>query len=150
MIMTSLTTLRPATEQDSMAIARLIQIASDGVTDYLWSTLTNDYPGCTLLEIGAQRYANPDSVFSFRNCTLAVADDTIQGMAMTFAIPPADPTTAASSQVEPQSESRSESKGADTTAEPDVLAPYALEQPNSWYLCALGVFPEFRCQILNR
>lgn len=29
---------------------------------------------------------------------------------------------------------------------PDVLAPYSLEAPGTWYICALAVFPEFRGQ----
>lgn len=55
---------RPATVADCPTLARLMQIASDGVTDYIWSTLQEDYPGLTPLEIGAKRYADPTGLSS--------------------------------------------------------------------------------------
>lgn len=132
---TTITTFQPAREQDCLTLARLMQIASDGVCDYVWNTLVDEYPGLLPVEIGARRYADADSNFSYRNCTLAIADGVIQGMMMAFPIPPLDPT--APTPLPPAD------NGA---AMPDVLAPYALEQPNSWYICALAVFAEFRCQ----
>ncbi|MEL6384996.1 MAG: GNAT family N-acetyltransferase [Cyanobacteria bacterium J06626_18] len=131
---TTLTTFRPATQKDCPTIARLIQIASDGVCDYIWNTLTDDYPGLLPIEIGAQRYAEADGNFSYCNCTLAIAGGVIQGLMMAFPIPPADSTAPP------------EPPAANGAIAPDVLAPYALEQPNSWYICALAMFAEFRCQ----
>ena len=130
---------RPATVADCPTLARLMQIASDGVTDYIWSSLQEDYPGLTPLEIGAQRYADPTGLFSYRNTILATTGDAIQGMMLTFPIPPHDPTA-----------DQDASSGTEAEAtEPDVLAPYALEQPNSWYICALAMFPEYRGQGLG-
>ncbi len=136
---TILTNFRPATQQDCPTIARLMQIASDGVCDYIWNTLTDDYPGLLPIEIGAQRYADADGNFSYRNCTLAIASGVIQGLMMAFPIPPADPAA-------PSSEPSPAPPTANGAIAPDVLAPYTLEQPNSWYICALAVFAEFRCQ----
>lgn len=62
------TLFRPATLEDCYTIARLFQIASDGVSYYIWSTLVSEYPGLTLLEIGAKRYTNEDGLFSYKNC----------------------------------------------------------------------------------
>lgn len=129
---------RTATEADCLAIARLMQIASDGVCDYLWTLQQEQFPELTLLEIGAIRYGTADAAFSYSNCVLAVTGDTIQGMVMAFAIPPQDPAAPLSTPFVGGS-----------TAIADVLSPYLLEQPNSWYICALAIFPEYRRQGLG-
>jgi ribosomal protein S18 acetylase RimI-like enzyme len=127
---------RPATIDDCYNIAELIRLSSDGVTDYVWSTLADEYPGLTPLEIGAKRYAREESNFSYKNCVMAEHDREVMGMMLTFPIPvhdsyenatPTPPSTAPSS-------------------EPNVLAPYSLEAPGTWYICALALLPEFRGQ----
>ncbi|MEM1310311.1 MAG: GNAT family N-acetyltransferase [Cyanobacteria bacterium P01_H01_bin.153] len=133
------TRFRPATVQDCPTAAGLMQIAADGVCDYIWSLQQDKFPELTLLEIGIKRYAAGEGNFSYRNCTLAYipgdrTQERIQGMIMAFAIPPEAP--------EPQNPESSE----EMLPGMEVLAPYALEQPNSWYICALAVFPEYRRQ----
>lgn len=133
------TTLRSATVQDCPTAARLMQIAADGVCDYIWSLQQDEFPTLSPLEIGAKRYAEGEGNFSYRNCTLALTHDEhqqerVQGMVMAFAIPSEEVSTAAA-EAPPE-----DFPGA------EVLAPYALEQPNSWYICALAVFPPYRQQ----
>jgi ribosomal protein S18 acetylase RimI-like enzyme len=125
------TTFRAARIEDCYAIAELFSIASDGVADYVWSTLTADYPGLTLLDIGAKRYANPDSNFSYKNCVVAEQDGEVIGIMVTFV-------------TEESEEEATISESEDTSDEPDVLAPYSLEAPGTWYICAIALFPEFR------
>ena len=132
-MLTVTTTYRPARVEDCFTIARLFQMAADGVADYLWSTLQADNPGLTPLEIGAKRFANPDSNFSYRNCVMAERGSEIAGMMMSFAILESD-EAAPEIPAEPSRET------------PDVMAPYALEKANTWYICGLAVFPEFRGQ----
>lgn len=134
------TTFRAATVRDCAMLARLMQIASDGVCDYIWSLQQAEFPGRSLLEIGAKRYAEGEGNFSYRNSTMAFTIDDqhqeqVQGMMMAFAIPPAErsPTTS-----EPQPDELAPGM--------EVLQPYSLEQPNSWYICALAVFPQYRGQ----
>ena len=132
--------LRSATIEHCPTAARLMQIASDGVCDYIWSLQQNEFPELSLLEIGAKRYAKDEGNFSYRNCTLACIQDNqaqeqIQGMMMAFAIP-------SQASDAPSSESETE----ETFPGMEVLAPYSLEQPNSWYICALAVFPHYRQQ----
>jgi ribosomal protein S18 acetylase RimI-like enzyme len=132
---------RAATIADCPKIAELFSMASDGVSDYIWSTLTDEYPGLTLLEIGAKRYANEQRLFSYKNCIVAEQAGEVIGMMLTFPIeestdapePPADEALPSPS----------------PTSEPDVLAPYNLEAPGTWYICGLAVFPEFRGQGLG-
>jgi GNAT superfamily N-acetyltransferase len=137
------THFRPATRSDCPTLARLMQIAADGVCDYIWSLQQAEFPDLTLLEIGAKRYAEGEGNFSYRTCVMAFGDEDrgptgkrsrAQGMMMAFAIPPAD--SAPSSAPDPEA----------VTPEMAVLAPYELEQPNSWYVCALAVFPAYRGQ----
>jgi ribosomal protein S18 acetylase RimI-like enzyme len=121
---------RRATPDDSPTIARLFQIASDGVVDYIWETLRPQYPDLAPLEIGALRYADPENAFGYKNCVLAELKGQVVGMMNSFSILPATPDQEASIL-------------ADLSGDPDVLAPYGLEAPNTWYICALAVFPEF-------
>ncbi|MBE9114810.1 GNAT family N-acetyltransferase [Lusitaniella coriacea LEGE 07157] len=121
---------RPAHIEDCRKIAELFTIASDGVSNYVWSTMSADYPGLTLLEIGAQRYANPDGNFSYKNCVVAEKEGEVVGLLVTFPIPESEGDSA-TEEVEEASE------------EPDVLAPYNLEAPGTWYVCAIALFPEF-------
>jgi ribosomal protein S18 acetylase RimI-like enzyme len=87
------------------------------------------------LEIGAKRYADETNVFGYTHCIMAECNGTTLGMMNTFSIAPA---ADAPSSTEPAPEQPAH--------EPDVLAPYNLEAPNTWYICALAVFPEFRRQ----
>lgn len=142
------TLFRAATIDDCYTIAQLFRIASDGVSDYLWSTLSDQYPGLTLIEIGAERYTNPDSLFSYKNCVLAEQNGEAIGMMLTFPMTAEEsqgvateliPNVLEASQVTEQSEPSEPS-------EPDVLAPYNLEALGTWYICALALFPKFRRQ----
>jgi ribosomal protein S18 acetylase RimI-like enzyme len=132
------TVFRAATPDDCYTIAQLVGIASDGVSVYIWSTLTADYPGLSLLEIGAQRYTNKKSLFSYKNCVLAERNAETAGMMITFPVAEAE-AVAVPETPDPIAE-------ATTPQEPDVLAPYALEAPGTWYIAALAMFPEFRGQ----
>ena len=116
---------RAATKEDCYDIARLFRIASDGVVDYVWSTLAPKYPGLAPLEIGARRYASEEGNFSYKNCVVAERDGAVIGMLFTFPI-----------------EDRQEV--GDEPADP-ILEPYEkLEIPGSLYICALALFPKFR------
>lgn len=113
---------RPARKEDCATIARLYSISSDGVADYVWTQLAE--PGENILDVGRRRYEREDSVFSFRNCTIAEVDGKIAGMLVAFPM-----------QVDP-------------AAEPDsdpVLAPFSrLEEDGSYYICGVAVFEQYR------
>lgn len=131
MLTLSSLTFRPARVEETPTLARLFQYAADGVVDYIWTTLQPEYPGLTPVEIGALRYAQPDNVFGYRNALFAELGGQVVGMAVSFPIAPDVETDPSADSAEP--------------GDP-VLAPYGLEEPDSWYLCALAVFPEFRGQ----
>ena len=123
---TSAVSFRPARRQDCRTIARLFQISSEGVADYVWSRY--DCPGLSLLEIGAQRYTREDTAFSYQNCLLAVRDGRTVGLVHAFAMP--------------------ESEGEESDP---VLRPYSeLALPGSFTVSSLAVFPEHRGQGIGR
>jgi ribosomal protein S18 acetylase RimI-like enzyme len=117
-------TLRPARRGEARIAARLMQIAADGMADYTWSTLAE--PGDDLLDVGEQRLARVGTPMSFENATFAELDGMVSGMMLGFPVPDGDVPVAA------------------PDADP-VLAPLMeLEQPNSFYICALAVFEKRR------
>lgn len=116
---------RPARRDDARDIAALFRISSEGVADYVWTTLQDDYPGLSLPEIGERRYRRENTDFSYQNCLMAEADGAVVGMMHSYAMPDA---------LEPL---------------PDdfdpVLRPMAeLEIPGSLYISGLALRPDFR------
>jgi ribosomal protein S18 acetylase RimI-like enzyme len=113
---------RPAQKSECRIIAELFSIASDGVADCIWTKYAE--PGENIFEFGAKHYASEDSVFSYTNCTVADLEGKIIGILVAF----------------PMHESEDE----DSDVDP-ILAPYMkLEQYNSYYICAMALFPEYR------
>jgi len=122
---TETVTFRPAKKEECRTIASLYSISSDGVADYIWTKLAQ--PGEDLMDVGQRRYEQEDSVFSYKNCTVAVLDEKVIGMAVAF--PMSVDKNTAPSDIDP------------------VLAPYSkLEEDNSYYICGLCLFPEYRGQ----
>ncbi len=146
------TIFRFATHDDCNTIAQLFRISSEGVSDYVWSTLADDYPGLTPIEIGAKRYANEEGSFSYKNCVLAERAGEIIGMMLTFPIEDSQEAVssdAVSRKLLPALTPKFIEQPTSILAEPsepDVLDPYSLEAPGTWYICALALFPAFRRQ----
>ena len=118
-------TFRAATREDSRKIAELFRISSDGVVEYVWSTLAPEYPGLEPLEIGAVRYAREEGNFSYTNCVVAEREGEVIGQLCTYPV----------------------EAGAEMTDEPadPILEPYErLEIPGTLYISSLAVFDEFR------
>lgn len=115
---------RPAGGEECRTIARLYSISSDGLADYIWTTLAK--PGEDILDVGERRYSNEELIFSYKNCIAAEYEGEIIGMLVAFPMYlPGGPNAA---------------------NEPDpVLAPYAkLEKDSSYYIMGVAVFPEYR------
>ncbi len=122
---------RPATANDARAIADLVAIASGGVAVIGWAEEAAREAGISPMDVGARTYARPHGQYSYRNTVVAESNGAILGALLTFAMhrrqgepaqpPPFDGT--------------------------DVFAPYNyLEAPDSWYICAMAVFPGYRGQ----
>ncbi len=118
-------TYRVATSEDSRKIAELFRISSDGVVDYVWSTLAPEYPGLAPIEIGTLRYAREEGNFSYKNCVVAELEGAVIGQLCAYPV----------------------EAGPEETYEPTdpVLEPYeSLEIPGTLYISSLAVFDEFR------
>ena len=113
--------LRPASPADAMSIAQLISIASDGVSDYLWSRDAD--PSEEPLDYAQRRYQRDDINIGYRNSTIVCRDGETIGLLLAF---PAI--------VDPE------------YVETDpILAPFAeLEAADSYYICSMAVFDEYR------
>ena len=113
--------IRPADVDDCGKIAELYSVASDGVADYVWSKLAE--PGEKLLDVGRRRYRREDTPFSYRNCTVVEMDGEVAGMLVAFPMH-CDP--------------------GEIESDP-VLRPYSdLEQDNSFYICGVALYPDYR------
>lgn len=132
---------RAATVNDCPKIAQLFSIATDGVANYIWSTLQADYPGLSLIEIGTKRYAQEQTDFSYQNCVVVEYDGSVIAMIVNFSL------KASESEYERNSEFAASSEI--SVSEPNVLTPYytlKLKAPSTWYIGGLAVCPKFRCQ----
>lgn len=118
---------RPGRSSDARDIARLFQITSEGVADYIWSQLAE--PGQDLLDVGTARYARDNVDFSYQNCLIAEADGQVIGMMHSYAMHH-DPDPA------PMTD--------------PVLAPYAdMEVPDTLYISSLAIHDGWRNQGLG-
>jgi ribosomal protein S18 acetylase RimI-like enzyme len=118
--------LRRAAKSDAAVLARLIDIAGEGLPAHLWSASAE--PGETPLDVGRRRAEREEGGFSYRNCCVAEADGRPAGMLLGYRQP--DPY-----------------ETADLADVPEVVRPLIeLEAmaPGSWYINALAVLPEFQ------
>ena len=116
-------TYRDAVKSDCPDIAKLFQLASDGVADYVWTIHAK--PGESSIDVGIRRYMREDTAFSYQNCLIATVSDKIAGMMLAYPM-----------EVD---------LDMDETEIDPVLLPYArLEEDQSLYISAMAVFPAYR------
>jgi ribosomal protein S18 acetylase RimI-like enzyme len=119
--------IRKARPDDAPALARLIDIAGEGIPSWLWSRSAE--PGQSAEQVGCERAARAEGGFSYRNARVCV-DTTghIVGMLLSYRQP--DPYELP-----------------DLAELPAVVRPLVeLEAaaPGTWYVNALATFPESR------
>ncbi|WP_424968498.1 GNAT family N-acetyltransferase [Dinoroseobacter sp. S375] len=117
--------IRPAVPDDAPALAQLIDIAGEGIPNWLWTRACTE--GQTPLEIGTERAKRPAGGFSYTNALVADADGAPLGMVLSYPI------------TEPPEE--------DPEDLPAPIAPFvALEKHSvgTWYINALAVFEAAR------
>lgn len=115
---------RPACKEDCRLIAQLYSMATDGVADYIWSTLAE--AGEDILDVGTRRYMREDIPFSYKNCIVADLNGKVIGMLVSYPI-------------------ILEKNNVDDSKIDPVLLPYQkLEEDQSYYICGVAFFPEYR------
>lgn len=119
--------IRNARPDDAPALARLIDIAGEGLPSWLWSRSAE--PGQTAEQVGCERAAREEGGFSYRNARICVdTSGHIIGMLLSYRQP--DPYELP-----------------DLAELPAVVRPLVeLEAaaPGTWYVNALATFPESR------
>ncbi|MEQ8354780.1 MAG: GNAT family N-acetyltransferase [Kiloniellaceae bacterium] len=119
---------RVARREDSRTLARLIEIAGEGIPAYLWAQQAK--AGETALDVGAEWAAREDASFSYRNAVVAHREGEILGMLLAYPLP------------QPSAAER-----AGLAELPELLRPLVdLEHqvPGSFYVNALAVFESCR------
>ena len=117
--------LRAAGKSDAAALARLIDIAGEGLPTHLWSTAAGE--GETALDVGARRAEREEGGFSYRRAHVAEVDGAVAAMLLGYRQP--DPY-----------------ETGDLAALPEVIRPLVeleVQAPGSWYVNALAVLPAF-------
>ncbi len=118
--------IRDAEKADSGELSYLINLAGEGIPEYLWSRMV--VGAGTPMAVGARRAAREDGNFSYRNARVCIENDALLGMILAYQQP--DP-------YEP----------GDLSDYPDVVRPLvALEAqaPGSWYINAMATYKKHR------
>ena len=114
-------TYRPAVKGDARRIAELYSIASEGVSNYIWSKQAQ--PGDNLLDIGQRRYERRNTPYSFENCLVAETGGRVVAVLMAY----------------PMQEDY------DYVEDDPVLKPFwLLEEPGSYYIAGIAVEETWR------
>ena len=123
-------TLRPATVDDAMVLAELINYAGEGMPLYLWGKMAQ--PGEAAWDVGRRRAAREEGSFSYRNATIIEHNGQCAGCLIGYEIPDSP---------EPLPDDM-----------PAMFVPLQeLENlaPGTWYINVLAVRPQFRSQGLG-
>ncbi|MET1416541.1 GNAT family N-acetyltransferase [Roseibium sp. HPY-6] len=121
---------RQATSDDSVALAKLIDIAGEGIPNWLWNRSAES--GQTPLDVGAERARRLTGGFSYTNALVTEDRDLVTGMVLSYLIDAA-----------PED---------DPEALPAPIAPFVELEKHSvgtWYINALATFPGYRGQGLG-
>lgn len=115
-------TYRPASRQDARQIAELYSVASDGISNYIWSKQAKT--GDNLLDIGQQRYERRNTAFSYENCLVAEAEvGKVVAVLLAYVM----------------------HEDNDYVEKDPVLKPFwLLEEPGSFYIAGLAVHEDWR------
>ncbi|MEO0911926.1 MAG: GNAT family N-acetyltransferase [Pseudomonadota bacterium] len=119
-------TLRPATKADAPALARLVDIAGEGIPRIVWAGMAE--AGETIWDVGARRAAREEGAFSYRNATIVDVDGAPAASLVGYSLSPFP---------EP----------VDLAGLPPMFRPLQeLENraPGTWYINILATFAEHR------
>jgi ribosomal protein S18 acetylase RimI-like enzyme len=81
--------LRPATRDDAGDLARLVDMAGEGLPSHLWAGMAE--PGEDVWEVGRRRAARDEGAFSWRNATMATIEGGVAGCLVGYPIAAAAP-----------------------------------------------------------
>lgn len=115
-----------ATPEDAANLAYLINLAGEGIPEFLWSEMITGQE--TALEVGTQRAAREDGGFSYKNAKVVRLEQEVAGMIIAYQLDnPYDP--------------------GDLNDYPAVVRPLIeleAKAPGSWYINALATMEQYR------
>ena len=118
--------LQPATKDQAAELAFLINIACEGIHEYLWTGMAD--AGQSAMEMGALREAREEGGFSYRNALTCMDGNELLGMMIAYEQP--DPYDLS-----------------DLDDYPEIVRPCVeleARAPGSWYINAIATFEEHR------
>lgn len=118
--------IQDAEKQQAADLACLINLAGEGIPEYLWTGMAED--GQSPMEVGALRAGREEGGFSYRNARVCMEGDELMGMIIAYHQP--DPYD--TSEVKDY---------------PDIVQPLVLLEamaPGSWYINAIATFEQHR------
>ncbi len=118
-------TIREATAADAPALARLIDIAGEGVPSWLWAQMAAD--GQSPIEVGEQRARRDTGGFSWRNALVTERDGEVAAMMLGYGIG------------EPSAEDRAGIRDLPETLQPFIELEH--RSAGSFYVNALATLP---------
>ena len=117
--------IRPASPSDGRALAKLIDIAGEGIPSWLWTSMAR--PGQSALDVGEERAKRESGGFSYRHAQVAETSPDVAGMMLGYVID------------EPSADDRAAVRDL-----PEPIRPFIeLEHQaiGTFYVNALAVFP---------
>lgn len=121
----SYTTLRAATPRDARTLAKLIDIAGEGIPNWLWGQMAGD--GQTPLDAGEARARRDSGGFSWKNAIVAEHDAEVAAMMLGYPI------------AEPTDEDRAGVRGLPEPVRPFVELEH--QSAGTFYVNALAALP---------
>ena len=111
---------------DAKELAHLINLAGEGIPEYLWSEMASN--GQSALDVGTQRAARDEGGFSYKNAKVIYKDEQVAGMIISYQLD-------------------SPYETGDLSEYPAIVSPLIqLESkaPGSWYVNAIATLEHFR------
>ena len=115
--------LRPARPGDAEDLARLADLAGEGLASALWAGMAE--PGEAPLDVGARRAAGKEGAFSWRNAVMAEVDGRVAGALVAYHVRAPEPLDGVPALVRPLQALENRAVG-------------------TLYLNVLATYPEFR------
>ena len=124
-MVTSSPSIRPATPQDSAALAELVNFAGEGLPLYVWAKIAKD--GEDPWAVGRARAAREQGSFSYRNASVIEQDGAVAAALIGYALPDVP-----------------EAIGANMPAMFVPLQELENLAPGTWYVNVLASYPQWR------
>lgn len=116
--------IRDATRKDAGDLVRLVNLAGEGIPEYLWQQMAAE--GETAMDVGIRRVSGEEVAFSYSKARVCTEDENILGMLIAYCLPDPCPLN-------------------EVDDYPEIVRPLVqleAKVPGSWYINAVATYPE--------